>query len=80
MMPVYVERAWDARTGSLSWFVPTLMDEGERLKRKVRPPHPEAWNQQMYRMRVFAALTRDTDRNLTNVLISPKWEVVMIDF
>ena len=80
MMPVYVERAWDARTGSLSWFVPTLMDEGERLKRKVSPPNPEAWNQQMYRMRLFAALTRDTDRNLTNVLISPKWEVVMIDF
>jgi hypothetical protein len=29
---------------------------------------------------VFTALTRDTDRNLTNVLITPDWEVVMIDF
>lgn len=80
MMPVYVERSWNGQTGSLSWFLPSLMDESERLKRKVSPPDPAKWNQEMYRMRVFSALTRDTDRNLTNVLISPKWEVVMIDF
>ena len=80
MMPVYVERSWNGQTGSLSWFLPSLMDESERLKRKVSPPDPAQWNQEMYRMRVFSALTRDTDRNLTNVLISPKWEVVMIEF
>ena len=40
----------------------------------------EEWNEQMYRMRVFGVLTRDTDRNLTNVLITPEWKVVMIDF
>lgn len=80
MMPVYVERSWNGQTGSLSWFLPSLMDESERLKRKVSPPDPAKWNQEMYRMRVFSALTRDTDRNLTNVLISPKWDVVMIDF
>jgi hypothetical protein len=34
----------------------------------------------MYRMRVFTALVRDTDRNLTNVLITPAWKVMMIDF
>ena len=34
----------------------------------------------MYRMRVFSALVRDTDRNLTNVLVSPEWKVIMIDF
>jgi hypothetical protein len=31
-------------------------------------------------MRAFSSLVRDTDRNLTNVLISPEWKVVMIDF
>jgi len=80
MMPVHVERRWDGKTGSLSWWVDTLMDEGERLKKKVQPPSSTDWNQQMYRMRVFAALTRDTDRNLGNVLITPQWKVVMIDF
>jgi hypothetical protein len=80
MMPVYVERRWNGNTGSLSWFVPTLMDESDRLKKKVQPPNPTDWNHQMYRMRVFASLVRDTDRNLTNVLITHQWKVMMIDF
>ena len=80
MMPVYVERRWNGQVGSMSWFVPTLMDESERLQKKIEPPSPNSWNQQMYRMRVFSALLRDTDRNLTNVLITDQWQVVMIDF
>jgi hypothetical protein len=80
MMPVYVERRWNGLLGSISWFVPTLMDESERLKKNLQPPQPTDWNNQMYRMRVFSSLVRDTDRNLTNVLISPEWRVVMIDF
>jgi hypothetical protein len=80
MMPVYVERRWDGRTGSISWFVATLMDESDRLKKKIEPPNPAEWNYQMYRMRVFSSLLRDTDRNLTNVLVTPEWKVMMIDF
>ena len=80
MMPVYVERRWNGQIGSISWFVPALMDESERLKKKIQPPSPALWNQQMYRMRVFSSLVRDTDRNLTNVLITPEWKVMMIDF
>lgn len=80
MMPVYVERKWNGQTGSISWFVPSLMDESERLKKKVQPPNPTEWNGQMYRMRVFSSLVRDTDRNLTNVLITHQWKVMMIDF
>ena len=56
------------------------MDEQDRLKKGVKPPRPGDWNEQMYRMRVFGVLTRDTDRNLTNVLITPEWQVMMIDF
>ena len=80
MMPVYVERRWNGQLGSISWFVPTLMDESERIKKKIQPPSPPDWNNQMYRMRVFSALLRDTDRNLTNVLITHQWKVMMIDF
>lgn len=80
MMPVYVERRYDGKSGSLSWWVDTMMDEGERLKKKVQVPDPNDWNNQMYRMRVFAALTRDTDRNLGNVLITKQWKIMMIDF
>jgi hypothetical protein len=56
------------------------MDESDRLKKKIQPPNPTDWNHQMYRMRVFSSLVRDTDRNLTNVLITPQWKVMMIDF
>ena len=80
MMPVYIERRWNGQIGSISWFVPTLMDESERLKKKIQPPNPTDWNNQMYRMRVFSSLVRDTDRNLTNVLITHQWKVMMIDF
>ena len=80
MMPVHVERRWNGKTGALSWWADVLMDEGERLKKQIQPPNSTDWNYQMYRMRVFAALTRDTDRNLGNVLITPDWKVVMIDF
>jgi hypothetical protein len=80
MMPVYVERRWNGQVGSISWFVPAQMDESERLKKKIEPPRPADWNNQMYRMRVFSSLLRDTDRNLTNVLIMPDWKVMMIDF
>jgi hypothetical protein len=80
MMPVYVERRWNGQTGSIGWWVTTMMDEGERLKKQIQPPKPMDWNNQMYRMRVFAALLRDTDRNLGNVLITPEWKIMMIDF
>jgi hypothetical protein len=80
MMPVYVERRWNGQVGSISWFVPALMDESDRLKKKIQPPNPADWNNQMYRMRVFSSLLRDTDRNLTNVLITHQWKVMMIDF
>jgi hypothetical protein len=80
MMPVHVEREWNRKRGSLSWWVETMMDEGERLKKNIQPPDSIEWNNQMYRMRVFASLARDTDRNLGNVLITPQWKVMMIDF
>lgn len=80
MMPVTVERKWNGKVGSLEWWLPVQMDEAERIKRKVTPPDVEAWNHQMYKMRVFAQLVYDTDRNLTNVLIGDDWKLYMIDF
>jgi hypothetical protein len=34
----------------------------------------------MLRMRVFMELVHDTDRNIGNVLVSPDWRVIMLDF
>lgn len=80
MIPVYVERKYEGQIGSLSWWLSVKMDEADRLKQKIEPPDEEAWNRQMYRVRVFDALVYDTDANLTNVLISPDWKIWRIDF
>src|SRR5437660_2276814 len=80
MLPVYVERKWQGNSGSLSWWLPVQMDEKERHKRKVQAPDADAWNKQMYRVRVFDQLVADTDANLTNVLIGPDWKIYRVDF
>jgi hypothetical protein len=80
MMPTTIEYRYRNRPGSLTWWMDSLMDEGERLKKKVEPPNQALWNEDMLRMRVFMELVHDTDRNLGNVLISPEWRVIMLDF
>ena len=80
MLPVYVERKWQGKTGSLSWWLPVKMDDVERVEKKIEPPDPDRWNKQMYRIRVFDELVYDTDPNLTNVLIGEDWTVWRIDF
>ncbi|MGD9902321.1 MAG: hypothetical protein AB7U83_02530 [Vicinamibacterales bacterium] len=80
MMPVTVHRVWNGREGTITWWIDDAFDESTRIKEKRQPPNPSAWNQQMYKMRVFAALVGDTDRNLGNVLITQDWKLWMIDF
>jgi hypothetical protein len=80
MMPVTVERKINGRAGSLTWWLRVQMDEVDRMKKKISPPNPDAWNAQMHRIRVFTQLVFDTDRNLTNLLIDPDWNLYMIDF
>jgi len=80
MLPVYVERKWEGKLGSLSWWLPVKMDAAERYKQKITVPDPEGWNNQMYKIRVFDQLIGDSDPNLTNVLIGENWQVWRIDF
>jgi hypothetical protein len=80
MVPVTVERTWRDKRGSLSWWIPAKMDEGQRLKQKISAPDPDAWNQQIYRMRLFTELIYDTDRNVGNMLITDDWRIWVIDF
>jgi len=80
LLPVYVERSWKGNSGSLSWWLPVKMDEVQRHKQKLTAPDPDAWNNQMYKVRVFDQLVYDTDANLTNVLIGEDWKIWRIDF
>jgi len=80
MMPVTVHRTWNGREGTITWWIDDAFDERTRLKEKRQAPNALAWSHQMHRMRVFAALVGDSDRNLGNVLITGDWKLWMIDF
>lgn len=80
MMPVTVERRWKRKTGSLSWWLPVVMDEEKRRRDRIPPPDPADWNRRMFKMAVFSEWVYDTDRNLGNILYSKDWHVWMIDF
>jgi hypothetical protein len=80
MVPVYVERKWAGNVGSLSWWLPVKMDEVERHKQKLTAPDADAWNRQMYKVRVLDQLVYDNDPNLTNVLIGEDWKIWRVDF
>jgi hypothetical protein len=80
MVPVTVERKWQGQKGALSWWVPWKWDEGMRRKQNLQPPNPEAWNNQVDKVRVFSQLIYNTDLNLGNLLITVDWKLWMIDF
>lgn len=81
MMPVTVERRWQGKTGSLTWWVDdVLMDEAEREMSPVRPPSPIDFHRERLKMSVFAELVGDVDRNKGNIIYTKDWRVVMIDF
>ena len=80
MLPVYVDRKWKGEEGSLSWWLPVKMDEVERHRQNLTPPDADAWNNQMYKIRVFDQLVSDSDPNLTNVLVGQDWKIWRVDF
>jgi hypothetical protein len=80
IVPVYVERKWKGDSGSLSWWLPVKMDEKDRVAQKIPVPDPDAWNNEMYKVRVLDQLVYDSDANLTNVLITDDWKIWRIDF
>lgn len=80
MMPPYVDRKFKGDSASYSWWVDNvMMDEEERTKKNQTAPNLDAWNQEMYVVRVFDQLIYNTDRNLTNLLIDKDWHIWMID-
>jgi hypothetical protein len=80
MIPPSVERSYNGKTGSFTWWVDeVLMDEGERLRQKKPAPDIGRWNEQMWHVRMFDQLIANVDRNLGNLLIDKNWTVWMID-
>ncbi len=78
-IPVTIEREWNGKIGSLSWWLDDTITELERIRQELSPPRPLDWSREIFRVRVFNNLVYDTDRNLTNMLIAD-WHCWMIDF
>lgn len=79
MTPPSVARAWHGKSAAFTWWVPDAMMEVERKRKKLNPPDAQSFNEQMYVVRVFDQLLFNTDRNLQNLLITPDWNLWMID-
>jgi hypothetical protein len=80
MIPVTVERRYDGKSGSFTWWVDDVtMDEGDRTKKKAEAPDTDNWNNQMQIVWVFDQLIFNFDRNLGNLLIDKNWQIWMID-
>jgi hypothetical protein len=79
MVPATVERVINGKRGSLQFWIAPNIPEAERYKKKLQPPDVEAWNRQMFKVRVFDNLIYNTDRNLNNILITPEWQIRLID-
>jgi len=74
-----VERYVLGKRGSVSLWIEGAFLESERLERKLPPPDPIRWQQQIQIMRVFDNLIYNTDRTQENILIDKNWKVWMID-
>jgi hypothetical protein len=80
LVPPTVERTFGGRKGSLQMWVEGAMTEADRKQRKIAPPDPQAWNEQMYKVRLLHQLTDNTDfRNINNVLTDPSFRVYAVD-
>jgi hypothetical protein len=79
MVPATVERIVNGHRGSMQFWIAPNIPEADRYKKKLQPPDVEAWNRQMYKVRVFDNLIYNTDRNLNNILITPDWQIRLID-
>jgi hypothetical protein len=80
MVPVSVSRRYQSKPAAWTWWVDdVVMDEGDRLKKKISPPEALSWYHQMQMVRLFDQLIYNIDRNMGNLLITKNWRVWAID-
>ena len=80
LIPPTVERTFGHTSGSLQMWVEGAMTESDRKQKKLAPPDPRAWNEQMYRVRLLHQLSFNTDyRNIRNVIVDSSFRGYAID-
>lgn len=80
MIPVSVSRRHRSKPSAFTWWLDdVMMDEGERLKKKVSPPDLNRWYQQTQLVHLFDQLIYNVDRNMGNLVITNGWRLWAID-
>ena len=79
MVPATVERSYKGKKGAIQWWIEDAMTERDRIKNNIQPLNIEAYNESIFKVRVFDNLVSNSDRNLGNLLYDPAWKVWMID-
>ena len=80
MVPVTVARTYKSKPGAFTWWADdVIMEEVDRVKKDLTAPDPESWARQIAVARVFDELIINIDRNLSNLLITKNWNLVLID-
>ncbi len=81
LVPPTVERTISNKKGSVQMWIEGAMTEGDRKQKGISPPDIDAWNAQIYRLRLFHQLTFDWDaQNIQNTLFDPSFKVYAVDF
>jgi hypothetical protein len=77
MIPPTVERRIDGDRQSVQLW----MDNSRTFRKAENEPKPdvEAWNRDVFRMKVFDNLIVNIDRNAGNMLLDSAWHLILID-
>ena len=79
MVPATIKRRIRGYDGSLQWWVESKMTETERINQGIKLPDPMAWNQEVFKLRLFDKLIYNIDRNFDNLLITEDFKIRLID-
>ena len=78
MVPTTIERRYRRDRGSMQLWVDGML-EWDRVKGGIVPPDPQAWNDMVYKMRLFDSLIYNVDRNARNMLVTDDFRICLID-
>jgi hypothetical protein len=79
MVPATVERHISPDTGSVQWWVQSMISEFDRRGKGVEPPNAEAWERVYLKMQLFDQLIANVDRHLNNILVTKDFDLRLID-
>ncbi len=80
MIPPSISRNHRSKPSAFTWWIDdVLMDEGDKVKKKVEAPDRGYYSRQRVMMYLFDELISNTDRNQGNIIYTKDWRIWLID-